>query len=160
METHTGSQFARHLENISQVTVEGCWKCCRIDSTRLESNYSSQFMSTRHTGSWFARHLENIPRDEPQHRQAREINITNSLFHRQKRRRHPAYSTSHRQIPLYLRRHTSQQPMWDQISLKSSFLQNEGLWKYEKTNTIFVKASHIAVRSHVSKVVVFKKKTT
>ena len=31
METHTRSQFARHLENISQVTIKGRWKCCRIE---------------------------------------------------------------------------------------------------------------------------------
>ena len=30
-------------------------------------------MSTRHTGRRFPRHLENIPREEPQHRQVREI---------------------------------------------------------------------------------------
>ena len=44
METHTGGQFARHLENISLVTVKGC--CCRIDSIRLESNDSSKLKST------------------------------------------------------------------------------------------------------------------
>ena len=31
MKTHTGSQFANHLGNISQVTVKGCWQCCRIE---------------------------------------------------------------------------------------------------------------------------------
>ena len=31
METHTRSQFARHLENISQVTIKGRWKCCGIE---------------------------------------------------------------------------------------------------------------------------------
>ena len=49
-------------ENIPQVTTKGHWKCCRIDSIRLESNYSSQLKSTCHTtGSRFARQLENIP---------------------------------------------------------------------------------------------------
>ena len=50
METHTGSQFARDLENIPQVSVIGGWRCCRIDSNR----------TTRHTGCRFARHLKNI----------------------------------------------------------------------------------------------------
>ena len=58
---HTGSRFARHLENIGRVTTKGSWRYCRIDSIRLESNDSSQLMSTRHSGSRFARYLENIP---------------------------------------------------------------------------------------------------
>ena len=58
---HTGSRFARHLENIRRVTTKGSWRYCRIDSIRLESNDSSQLMSTRHSGSRFARYLENIP---------------------------------------------------------------------------------------------------
>ena len=58
---HTGSRFARHLENIRRVTTKGSWRYCRIDLIRLESNDSSQLMSTRHSGSRFARYLENIP---------------------------------------------------------------------------------------------------
>ena len=34
METHTGSQFARDLENIPQVSAIGGWRCCRIDPNR------------------------------------------------------------------------------------------------------------------------------
>ena len=60
---HTGSRFARHFENFPPVATKGGRKYCRIDSIRLESNDSSQSMSTRHTGSRFARHLENIPRE-------------------------------------------------------------------------------------------------
>ena len=58
---HTGSRFARHLENIGRVTTKGSWRYCRIDPIRLESNDSSQLMSTCHSGSRFARYLENIP---------------------------------------------------------------------------------------------------
>ena len=31
---HTGSRFARHLENIPRVTTKVGWRCCRIDSNR------------------------------------------------------------------------------------------------------------------------------
>ena len=31
METHTGSQFARDLESIPQVSAIGGWRCCRIE---------------------------------------------------------------------------------------------------------------------------------
>ena len=51
----------RKLVNIRRVTTKGSWRYCRIDSIRLESNDSSQLMSTRHSGSRFARYLENIP---------------------------------------------------------------------------------------------------
>ena len=34
METHTGSQFARDLESIPQVSAIGGWRCCRSDSNR------------------------------------------------------------------------------------------------------------------------------
>ena len=46
---------------IPRVTTKGGWRCCRIDSIRLESNDSSQLMSTRHNGSRFAKHFENFP---------------------------------------------------------------------------------------------------
>ena len=55
---HTGCRFARHLENILQVSVNGGCRCCRIDTIRLESNDSSQQMTTCHTGCRLARHLE------------------------------------------------------------------------------------------------------
>ena len=57
----TRSQFARHLENILQVTTRGFWKRCWTNLIWLESNYSSQLKLNHHTRSWFARHLENIP---------------------------------------------------------------------------------------------------
>ena len=41
--------------------MKGGWRFCRIDTIRLESNYSSQQMTTRHTGCRFARHFENNP---------------------------------------------------------------------------------------------------
>ena len=89
METHTRSQFSRHLENISQVTIKGRWKCCRIErlvlykvdppyqklicktlrkysasnyqslSNRLDSTRVERLVSVKVDTS-LARHLENI----------------------------------------------------------------------------------------------------
>ena len=50
METHTRSQFARDLKKIFRMGVENV----------VESNDSTQQMTTRHTGCRFSRHLENI----------------------------------------------------------------------------------------------------
>ena len=52
--------ICKTLANL-RVTTKGGWRCCRIDSIRLESNDSSQLMSTRHNGSRFAKHFENFP---------------------------------------------------------------------------------------------------
>ena len=46
---HTGCRFARHLENIRQVSVKGESRYYRIDTIQLESNESSQQMATRNT---------------------------------------------------------------------------------------------------------------
>ena len=63
METHTGSQFVRDLENIPQVSAIGGWRCCRIDSNRTTRHTGCRFARhlETHTGSQFVRDLENIP---------------------------------------------------------------------------------------------------
>ena len=43
---HTGCRFARHLENIPQVSVKEESRYYRIDTIQLESNESSQQMAT------------------------------------------------------------------------------------------------------------------
>ena len=39
---HTGCRFARHVENIPRVSMDGGCRCCRIETIRLQSNDSSQ----------------------------------------------------------------------------------------------------------------------
>ena len=49
METHTGSRFARHLDNIPQVTVKGCWKFFRIKrlvSVKVDLSYQKSICKT------------------------------------------------------------------------------------------------------------------
>ena len=88
---HTGSRFARHLENIPrvhddeeglywksdkpslirwrripEVNLQNTYKIFRKQLSRVvenvvESKDSSQLKSTSHTRNRFARHLENIP---------------------------------------------------------------------------------------------------
>ena len=39
---HTGCRFARHVENIPRVSMDGGCRCCRIETIRLQSNDLSQ----------------------------------------------------------------------------------------------------------------------
>ena len=49
---HTGSRFARHLENIPQVTTKARWECCRIErlvSVDVDSSHRKSICKTLKT---------------------------------------------------------------------------------------------------------------
>ena len=107
----------------------------------------SQLMSTRHTWSRLARHLEKIPRDEPQHRQARENKFNKLSVSRTK-----ASSPS----SLFCSPPTNSSLFPQTYFLATDVKPNKFKklfpikWRTAKrrnkqSNTIFVKASHVAL---------------